>query len=413
MIETRTLSNGVQLVVEESAAVQSCGLSWLVPGGTACDPAGAAGEGESALLAEYMLRGAGPWESRAHSDAVDALGLDRRMAASTHHLVLNATLLSDLLPQALRLLAPIMTAPRFDASHLDAIKRLALQSLAGLADEPQHLAMVRLSERFFPAPFNRSGYGHADGIGNATIEGLRRAWRERVTPVGSILAIAGRVTIDAIVEVIEPLMVGWNGAAPLPRESAPAIGGSLHVTQPSAQTHLALGLWAPPESAPEALRHRMAVRIFGGETSSRLFTEVREKRGLCYSVGAGTSLGRERGITSIYAGSTPERAETTLAQIRAEMARFAEGVTRSEFERAVVGFKSRLIMQGESTSARASAIASDVHRIGRGRSLAELTREVDAIDLQSLDRYVKGPLAERWSAGHTFVAVGPRPVGGI
>jgi len=412
LIQTRTLSSGVQLVVEPSGAVQSCGLSWLAPGGSASDPTGAAGEGESALLAEFMLRGAGQWESRAHSDALDALGVDRRTAASTHHLVLNATLLSDHLLEALSLLAPIVTAPRLDASHLDAVKRLALQSLAGLQDEPQHLAMVRLSERFFPAPFNRSGYGHADGIRQASIEGLRTAWRKRVTPVGSILAIAGRVPIDPIVAVLEPLLAEWRGSAAPSVESAPALGGSVHVPQPTAQTHIVLGLWAPQESAPEALLHRMAVRIFGGETSSRLFTEVREKRGLCYSVGAGTSLGRDRGITSIYAGSTPDRAETTLSQIRAEITRFADGVTQNEFDRAVVAFKSRLVMQGESTSARAAALASDVHRVGRGRSLEELARDVDAISLEALDQYVKGTLASRWSAAPTLVTIGPRPING-
>lgn len=412
MIETRTLANGLVLAVEESSAVQSCALSWLVPAGSATDPEGADGEGQCTLMAEFMLRGAGRWDSRAHSDALDALGVDRRTSVSAHHLIFGATLLSDLLPRALELLAPIMTAPRLEEAHLEPAKRLALQSLAGLDDEPQQLVMVRLSERFFPPPFNRSGLGRADALQAMTIDRLRGAWRARVLPGGSILGICGRVRIDEIAATLEPLMEGWHGRATAPRESAPAVGGSLHVATPSAQSHLALALWAPKESSEDSLLHRFAVRIFGGETSGRLFTEVREKRGLCYSVGAGASLGRDRGITTIYAGSTPERAATTLAQIREEIARFAAGVTSAEFDRAVTGFKSRLVMQGESTAARAAAIASDVHRLGRPRSLDELAQAVEAIDLESLNRYVTGTLAREWAKGATLVVVGPTPIDG-
>lgn len=412
MITSRRLANGLDLVVERIDAMQSCGLSWLVAGGTAYDEPGALGEGWSALLAEYMMRGAGEWTSRTHSDALDALGVDRRTSAATHHLVLGATLLSDHLLESLPLLAQMITAPRLDADHLEPVKRLSLQALAGLEDEPQHLAMVRVSERFFPAPFNRSGYGDADGIRAATVEGLRSAWKARVRPGGSILAIAGRLDLDEIAAAVEPLVGGWSGTVPEPRETRAALGGTLHVETPSAQTHLAMALWAPHESSGDAMRHRMAVRILGGESSSRLFTEVREKRGLCYSVGAGASLGRDRGITTIYAGSTPDRAATTLAQIRTELARFTGGITRAEYDRAVIGFKSRLIMQGESTSARASALALDHHRLGRARSLEELAAEVDAVSLDSLNEYATTTLAQQWSTGATLVVVGPRPLEG-
>lgn len=412
MIYERRLANGLLLAIEENQAVGSVSLAWLVPGGTAHDRAGAAGEGDSQLLAEYMLRGAGRWESRAHSDALDALGVDRSSTATKNHLSLSATLLSQHLPAALELLVPIIVAPRFDPVHLEPVKSLALQSLEGLEDEPQHLAMVRLSERFFPPPLNRSGYGHEEGLRSATIERLRNQWSANVKPGGSILAIAGRVQAEEVVTLLESRLREWSGSTPEVQVTGPADGGTHHVSAMTAQTHLAMALWAPAEGAPEAMLHRLAVRIFGGETSSRLFTEVREKRGLCYSVSAGASMGRALGMTSIYAGSTHDRAARTLAQIRAEIARLAEGVTAHEFERAAIGFKSRLVMNGESMAARASALAADLHRIGRARSLEELARGVDAITLSELDAYVRGPLADRWSRDATLVVVGPRAVEG-
>ena len=410
MITARTLGNGARLVVERLEAPRSAAIAWMVPAGSAGDPPGAQGEGASTVLAEMMLRGAGAQDARAHSEALDSLGIDRRTSASVHHIVLSATLLGSLIEEALPLLAPMVTAPRLEPKHLEPAKRLAIQAIDALDDEPQHLAMIRLVERFFPAPFNRSGLGDRAGIESLSIDAVRRAWRERCVPMGSVIAIAGAVDPDAVGRRLESLLRDWKGETPEPFETAPPAGGSQHVPSPSAQTHLAMGLWAPPESHPDSLRHRIAVRILGGETSSRLFTEVRERRGLCYSVGASASLGRDRGSTTIYAGSTPERAQTTLDQIRLELRRLADGIQPHEFERAAFGFRSRLVMQGESTSARAAAMAIDVHRLGRPRSLEEMNHEILALDHASVDRYVRGTLAEQWTKEPTMVVVGPTPL---
>ncbi|MBX3354187.1 MAG: insulinase family protein [Phycisphaeraceae bacterium] len=410
MIQTTTLRNGMTVAVETFDGVQSCSLAWLLPGGNSYDLEGAAGDGDSALIAEYLLRGVGSMSSREHSEAFDRLGADRHSRTTKFHFLLNSTMLSQHLGETLKLVAPMVTAPRFDPEHLEPVKRLALQALAGLDDEPQHVAFIRASERHFPAPFNRSGYGHADAIQSATVERLRGEWLRRAKPAGSVLAVAGRIRIDEVLGVLEPLINGWEGSCEEPRVAAPPLGGSVHVQSATAQTHLAFGLWAPVESAPESLRHRLAVRIFGGDTSSRLFTEVREKRGLCYSVGSSATLGRDFGITSIYAGSTHERARQTLGQIRAEIRRLADGVTPDEFARAVVGFKSHLVMQGESMSARASAMAADIVRVGRPRSLKDLAAEVDAVDFESLNAYVRGPMADRWSKAETLAVVGPQPL---
>ena len=409
-LELRELDHGFKLAVERMPGVESCGLTWLLPVGAAGDPDGAAGEGASTLLAEYLLRGAGEMDSRAHSDALDLLGVQRRTGASSQHLMITATLLSRNLERALPLIAGMVTAPRLDAAHLEAVRSLALQALEGLDDEPQHLAMVRLVEHHLPAPWNRSGYGHAEGLKALTPASLRAEWSRRARPGGSILAVAGAVDAAAVEACVRPLLRGWSGACAEPVQAAPPRYGTHHEEAESAQSHLAMGLWAPEERRPEAVLHRLAVRILGGESSSRLVTEVREKRGLCYSVGASVSQGRDRGMTTIYAGSTPERAGTTLAQIRTELDRFGEGITRHEFDRAMVGYRSRLVMQGESASARAAAIATDVHRLGRPRSLHELAAEAAGVTFEAVDSYVRGALRECWQRDRTLVVVGPQPL---
>jgi predicted Zn-dependent peptidase len=137
---------------------------------------------------------------------------------------------------------------------------------------------------------------------------------------------------------------------------------------------------------------RLATAVLSGSTSGRLFTEVRQKRSLCYSVGASYRAGRDRGYVALYAGTTPERAHETLDVCRAEIDRlFGSGdITPEEFRRAVIGLKSHLVMQGESTPARAAALGRDHFRLGHARSLEEIADAADAIGLDELNAYVAG-----------------------
>ncbi len=138
---------------------------------------------------------------------------------------------------------------------------------------------------------------------------------------------------------------------------------------------------------------------------SRLFTEVREKRGLCYAVYAGYVGQRDYGAVLSYAGTTtPTRAQDTLDVLRGEHERMREGVEDDEFDRAVIGMKSRLVMQGESTAARARAVVTDQFIYGRPRSLDEQTKEIDGVTEEALRRYA----AEHPPGPMTIVTIGPK-----
>jgi predicted Zn-dependent peptidase len=405
-----TLTCGMRVAIERSTAVRSVGVAWLLPVGSAGDPEGAAGEGESTLLAELITRGAGDLDSRAFSEALDRIGAQRNCGTTPYHTLLSMTALGSRIEPALDLLCSMVREPRFDADALEPTRSLALQSLASLADDPSHLVMLRLAGIALPAPFNRTNFGHADGMKSLTIEGLRAAWFRRCVPRGAILGIAGAIEPQRIIDQLERRLAGWDGAFMEPTPAAPPSRGVVHVPQQSAQTHMGLAIDAPHESDPQSLVHRLAVKIIGGGMSSRLFTEVREKRGLCYSVGMSYAAGRDRGISQVYAGSTPERADRTLECIRTELARAASGVTEEEFSGAIVGLKSRLVMQGESSSARASAIAGDVFRIGRPRSLSEVAAEADRISLASLNEHMAQAFGADRLSHSSLAVVGPAPL---
>ncbi len=405
-ILVRVLDCGMPLLVEEMAGVRTAAVSWLVPAGNATDPEGEAGDGWSSLLAELSQRGAGTRDSRELSDALDRVGVQRSMSPASVHIVLGATLIGDRILEALPLLADQIVRPHLPAESLDAVRSLAIQSLESLHDDPQHRVTLSLRERHLPPPFNRSGYGNQVAFERATIDALRADWTKRVRPEGSILSIAGAVNADELARTLNTLLAGWQGAALDPEPTGPSTGGDSHEDDESNQTHIAMGLHAPSERESDSLLCRLATNILGGETSSRLFTEVRERRGLCYSVNAGYAGGRDRGMVALYAGSTPERAQETFDTMWAELEKFETGVSEGEFRRAKIGMKSRLVMQGESTAARAAALGSDWYRLARCRSLRELSAEVDAVTLDTLNAWIERSMGAAWRNSRTLCTVG-------
>ena len=170
------------------------------------------------------------------------------------------------------------------------------------------------------------------------------------------------------------------------------------------QTHIGIAWPSVTETDDDYYTVRLAVEVLSGGMSGRLFTEVREKRGLCYSVWAGYSSLKGQGSILGYAGTSNDRAQATLDCMVTELHRLSEGVTKDELDRAKTGLKASSIMQGESTSARAGSIAHDYFMRGRIRTLDEIKDAIDAVSVEKVNAFLKanhpGPF--------TIVTVGPK-----
>lgn len=402
-IQTTQLDCGAVCLVEPIPNVSSVALNFLVPAGSATDRPES--DGVAAILSELIFRGAGGLSSRAHSDALDRLGVLRSSQVGVYHLRLTATFLGDRLDEALPLLIAMLRRPALPADALEAVRSLCLQSLDSLDDDPQHMVMLRLHQRHLAEPFNRHGYGCREVLERCSIETLREAWEARCRPGGSIVAAAGAVEPAALARGLDRLLAGWTGGTPSPVELRPPSRGRFHIEKDTAQMHIGLACDAPREAEASSTLERLAVGVLSGGTSARLFTEVRQKRSLCYSVGAAYHGGRDHGLVSLYAGTTPDRAAETLDVCRAEVERLGQGVRPEELSRAAIGLKSHLIMQGESTAARAAAIANDHFRLGRARTLDEISGLIDAVGIEKLNAY----LTTRCFGEFTVATVGPRP----
>lgn len=408
-IVTRTLSCGMPLIIESMSGVRSLGVSWLLPAGSATDPDNR--QGLCTMWEELLLRGAGTLDSRAQTDAMDRLGVSRSTDVSTQHLRLGFTLLGARLLDALPLMTDMVLRPRMESDAIEATRDLALQSLEALKDDPQERAVLTLRERHNPSPVNRSSHGTKEGLEAAARDDLVSGWSRRARPEGSILAIAGDIDSaggpDAIAHALDRLLASWSGKAERPPiGTAPNKGTFHHVEDPSAQVQIVLMHDAPAEPSPDANLERVVVNVLSGGMAARLFTEVREKRGLCYSVSAGYATDREYGRVLGYVGTTAERAQESLSVLLSELQRInspSGAVTPEEFARAMIGIRANLIFSGESTGARAGALSGDYYRLGRARSLDEIVAAFDAITLDSVNRYLAG----RRMGETTIVTLGP------
>ena len=403
-IHVSKLRCGCTLLVEPMPSVRSLAFSWLVPGASADDPTNRLGRG--AMWAELLMRGTRSLDSRAHADAVDRLGASRLVDNGVYFLRLASTMLGNRMREVLPLFTEMALAPRFDADSIEPARDLCLQAIASLADDPQERAVLAARDRHYPTPLNRSGHGDEPGLTSLTHDEIVRGWAAIQNPARSIFCAAGAVDPNELAAELDDILGDWTGAAPEPAIAKTSPRGYAHEEDETNQVQIVLLHDAPNEASPDAMLEKIAVNVLSGGMSGRLFSEVREKRGLCYSVSASYRGDRDTGGVIAYVGTSPDRAQQSLDVLTAELQRInsPEGrITPEEFQRAVVGMKTSLVFSGESTSARAAAIGSDYFRLGRCRTLEEVAKAVDAITLEQVNDY----LSRRSMGRVTIQTVGP------
>ena len=362
----------------------------------------------SILCSGMLERGAGALDSREFNDSLDRLGVIRSVSVHPMSTQVTATFRCELIEPVLRLLSDMTCRPSFFEESFESVRSLCLQSIEGLVDDPPTLASNHLRRIALPAPYNRDTYGSSEAIASASLEEVRSAWSLRGRPDGGIIAIAGDIRIDEVADLLDETLADWRGAPPARPDRSPVIGGDHHVSLPTSQVHLEMAFPAPPPESEAELPFLVATRILGGGASSRLFESVRERQGLCYDVHSGYMRTIDKSLCLVGAGTTPDRVEQTIHSIYEELERLGnDGITRDEFDRVAVGLKTRLMMHGESTSARALAMAQDLHQRGRVRTMAEVAEEIDQLTHEAVDALIRRFMTDEWRSSAARVAVGP------
>lgn len=395
------LDNGLTVLVETMPEVQSAAYALLVPAGSACDPPNQ--NGAASVLSDWLSRGAGDRDNRAFSSELDRWGIQHSQNVTASHLAFSGSCLAENLSPALGLLGDMVERPWLPDEEFPACVAGTQHELQALEDEPRQKVMLELVRRCYPSPWGQPPEGTLADLENLTPQGVRLQFETTVRPDRAILGLAGRITLAEILPAVHTAFGTWKAGAAAP----PPLGhrGVLrdHLTAESTQTHIGVAYPTVPYRDPDYFAAWAAVSVLSGGMSSRLFTEVREKRGLCYSVYATLSTLKDQGSVLCYAGSTNDRAQETLDVLVAELHRLADGIAEEELHRAKALAKTSLVMQQESSSARAGSLARDWYHLGRVTTPEEVQQKIERLTTAGVVDFVRTHPPDPY----TVVTIGP------
>jgi predicted Zn-dependent peptidase len=403
-VHVQEFENGLTLIGERMPHVRSAAVSFSLRGGCAFESESR--RGLAGIVLDLTTRGAGSRDNRAFNSALDALGVDRSESCGVMTVELGAALLARDLPAALELYADMLRRPHLPAAELEPARNLALQDIQGLEDDPQSRVMVELRRRYFPDPLGRDHRGTEAGVSAVTIDDVRNYWQRYFQPSGLIMSVAGDIDWPALVELTKRLFGDWK-ANPVPYPKIPGTPPtSAHLAEELDQTQIAIAYPSVTLSHPDYYAARGAVGVLSEGMSSRLFTEVREKYGLCYAIRAVLNPLRDRGAIVCYTAGEPHNAQELLDRTLHELRRIADGVDNEELDRVKAGLKSSLIMKQESTAARAGSNSSDWYFLGRVRPLNEIQAAIDGLTPAMIADHLRRFPPKNF----TVVTIGPSPL---
>lgn len=404
IIYSRKFENGLVLVAESMHSVESAAFTMRVPAGISRERADRGGV--AAMTCDMVMRGAGQRDSRRLVQDLDNLGIERGESVGDSHTAFSGATMAKSLHAGLAIYADVLRRPHLPAEQFEAARSTALQELRAVEDEPAQKSMLELRRRHFPDPWGRPTQGSEASVRAMSLEDLREHFSHGYRPNGAILGVAGRIDWQELQDRVGELFGDWQPGPEAPvieKPSGPKVDQLHH---DSNQTHIAIAYESIPYRHPDYYQASGAIGVLSGGMSSRLFTEVREKRGLCYTVFASHHTLLDRGAVLCYAGTSAERAQETLDVTYGELLRLTDGIESSELDRLKARVKSALIMQQESTSARSSSLARDWHFLGRVRTLDEVAGHVDALTRESIDAYLRANPPR----GFTILTLGPKPL---
>jgi predicted Zn-dependent peptidase len=403
-LDKHVLKNGMVLLGEPMEGVQSAAFGFMLSAGSSVVPEGCCGAAN--VISDWIFRGAGARNSRQLSDALDGLGLHRASSISSSHLSIGAAMEASELSEALGLYADVINAPLLEDDQFELARQLAVDEVMALDDDPRQKVMLKLREEFYPHPLGRSTAGHVEELKALTADATREIIKDRFNLSGAIFSVAGKYDFDAVVKQMEELFETGESEKLEEVSFGAQEPKYTHLPNDGAQVHIGLMTKTVKPDDKDYYNCRTAVSVLSGGMSARLFTEVREKRGLCYAIGARYHSLKEAAGIACYGGTTPDKAQETLDVITAEFNRLGDGISNEELKRAKVGLKSSLILQSESSSSRAGSIASDYYVLGRVRSLDEIK---EAIEQTSVDSVLSFLQRNKFD-GYTVVTIGPKEV---
>ncbi|MGH9124806.1 MAG: M16 family metallopeptidase [Acidimicrobiales bacterium] len=403
-VSATTLDCGLSVVVEPMADVRSVAVGFWVGTGSR-DEAGPQA-GASHFLEHLLFKGTEERSARAIAEAIDEVGGDINAFTTKEYTAFYLRVLSDALDLGLDILSDIMWQPAFRSEDIEAERQVILEEILMHADEPADLVHEVLADAMWPShPLGRDVLGSEETIEALQRDDIASFHRHHYRPGNIVLAAAGDVDPAALAAGIGARFRGGVGGGEPPRHGPAEASRSLAVLNRSTeQAHLMVGYRAFDRDDEDRFALAVLDHIVGGGMSSRLFQEIREDRGLAYSVYSYRSLYATTGTWAVYAGTAPNHAQEVLRLITVEIDKVLEGgATARELAMAKSHLRGSLALALEDSGARMNRLGRSQLVHGRVPSLEEVDELLEAVSLDDLNRVTARVLG----GPRTIAAVGP------
>jgi predicted Zn-dependent peptidase len=404
-VEVTRLPSGLTVVTEPMPHLHTASLGVWVGSGSRDERPDE--HGISHLLEHMAFKGTTRRTAREIAEEIEAVGGDLNAATSVETTSYYARVLRADVPLALDVLADILSDPTFDPEELQREQNVIVQEIGAAEDTPDDLIFDRLQETSFPAqPVGRSILGTRETVRSFDRRKLAAYLTRNYRAPDMLVVAAGAVEHGTVVEEVGRRFEKFGGpAAPVP-EPARFIGGSHIETRDLEQVHIALAMAGLPQRDPNLFSLQVFTSVLGGGMSSRLFQEIREVRGLCYSIYTFHAPYADTGMFGLYAGTDASDLSELMRVVISEIANAAETLNETEIGRAKAQMKAGLLMALESSSARIEQLARQMFAWGRPIPLEELVARIDDVTVESARAAGRALIARGRPA---IAALGPGP----
>src|SRR5216684_2359679 len=381
------LDSGERVVSEKVPSVRSVSLGFWIGAGSRDERDDRAGV--SHFIEHLLFKGTRSYDARQIAETFDAMGAELNAATSREHTVVYSRVPDKHVEEALAVMTDMVFAPAF--AELDHEREVVLEEIAMYEDTPQELVHDLFSEAMFGShALGRPVIGAAEVISTVSRRAIASYHRSMYTGGNIVVSAAGNITHDRFVTLLErserrsgaPGRTGARVRRPLVRTPPPGLRFQRKDTE---QYHLCLGAPGIARSDRRRFAASLLDSILGGSASSRLFQEIREKRGMAYAVYSFASQYTDTGMIGVYVGTREENLDACVEICSEQIAEIAAGKLRDgELERAQESLKGRIMLSMESTSNRMSRLGKSLITDTELMSFERIFAEIDAVDVDAL-----------------------------
>lgn len=401
-VEITKLANGMTIVTDRLDTVETVSLGVWVQAGSRFETA--ANNGVSHLLEHMAFKGTAQRSARDIAEEIEAVGGHLNAFTSREMTAFHATTLKDNVDVAIDIIGDILQNSVFDQQELEREREVVLQEIGQAFDTPDDIVFDHFQSTAFPEqPLGRPVLGPPEIVASMTRDTLMGYMGTHYTPPRMIFAAAGKLDHDVIVAMVEAQFSRVEAGIVEQPAAALYRGGDIRETRDLEQVHFVLGFESVGFHDPDYYAIAVAASTLAGGMSSRLFQEIREKRGLVYSIYGFNSAYSDGGLFGIYAGTGEEGLAELVPVLCDELIKSTSTIEEKELGRARAQMRTGIVMSLESTAARAEQIARQITVFDRVMPIEELIEKVEALSCADIERAISRLL----SSDPTVAAIGP------